>query len=64
LAEAARTLDFHQPVAVLLLAVLPLIGDEEDPNDLVGQFTAALVPASYVVISHAGWTWSIPAWSR
>ncbi len=52
-AEAASTLDFHQPVAVLLLAVLPLIGDEEDPYDLVSQLTAALVHGSYVVISHA-----------
>jgi hypothetical protein len=54
----------NDPVVLTHARALLLIGDEEDPNDLVGQLTAALVPASYVVISHAGWTWSIPAWSR
>ncbi len=53
LAEAAGTLDFGRPVAVLLIAVLHLILDEEDPYELVRQLVAALAPGSYVVISHA-----------
>jgi len=52
LAGAARTLDFTQPVAVLLLAVLHFIPDADDPAGIVAALTAALTPASAVVISH------------
>jgi hypothetical protein len=54
LAEAAQTLDFSRPVAIMLIAVLHLILDRDDPYDLVGQLVDAVVPGSYVVISHAG----------
>ena len=53
LAEAARTLDFSEPVGVMLIAVLHLILDRDDPYDLVRQLIEAVVPGSYVVISHA-----------
>jgi S-adenosyl methyltransferase len=52
LAEAARTLDFTQPTAVLLLAVLHFIADTEDPAGIVAKLAAALAPGSYLVISH------------
>lgn len=51
-AEAARTLDFAQPVAVLLLAVLPFIPDADDPPGIVATLAGALAPGSYLVISH------------
>jgi SAM-dependent methyltransferase len=53
LAEAARTLEFGQPVAILLIAVLHLIAEEDDPQDLVRRLVDAVAPGSYVVISHA-----------
>ena len=53
LAEAARTLDFRRPVAIMLIAVLHLIVDQDDPYDLVSRLVNAVVPGSYVVISHA-----------
>src|SRR5579862_8433391 len=53
LAEAGRTLDFSRPVAIMLIAVLHLILDRDDPYDLVSQLVNAVVPGSYVVISHA-----------
>jgi hypothetical protein len=53
LAEAARTLDFSRPVAIMLIAVLHLILDQDDPYDLVSRLVNAVVPGSYVVISHA-----------
>ena len=53
LAEAARTLDFSRPVAIMLIAILHLILDRDDPYDLVSQLVNAVVPGSYVVISHA-----------
>src|SRR5580693_9318982 len=53
LAEAARTLDFRRPVAIMLIAVLHLIVDQDDPYELVSRLVNAVVPGSYVVISHA-----------
>jgi predicted O-methyltransferase YrrM len=52
LAEAAHTLDFSRPVAIMLIAVLHLIVDADDPYDLVRELVDAAVPGSYVVISH------------
>ena len=52
LEAAARTLDFSQPVALMLLAVLQFIPDEEDPYALVARIVAALPAGSYLVISH------------
>ena len=53
LAEAARTLDFSQPVAVLLIAVLHFIPDADDPYGIVKRLMDAVPPGSYLVISHA-----------
>jgi S-adenosyl methyltransferase len=53
LAEAARTLDFRRPVAIMLIAILHLILDRDDPYDLVSQLVSAVPPGSYLVISHA-----------
>ena len=53
MSEAARTLDFGRPVAIILTAILHLIQDDEEPYQLVRQLVGALAPGSYVVISHA-----------
>ena len=52
LEEAAATLDFGQPVAVMLLAILQLISDEADPYPIVAGLMDAVAPGSYLVISH------------
>ncbi len=52
LAEAAKTLDFSQPTALMLLAVLQFIPDADDPYALVSRLTDALAPGSFLVISH------------
>ena len=52
LAGAEETLDLSQPVAVLLLAVLPLISNDDDPAGLVAALAALLPPGSYLAISH------------
>jgi hypothetical protein len=49
---AAGTLDLAQPVAVMLLAILQHIGDEEDPYQIVDTLMGALAPGSYLTISH------------
>jgi hypothetical protein len=50
LKDAARTLDFTQPAAVMLVAVLHFIPD--DPAEFVDVLAGALAPGSFVAISH------------
>jgi hypothetical protein len=52
LARAAETLDLSRPVALMLLAILHVIPDADDPWAVVGRLTAALPSGSYLVISH------------
>ena len=53
LRDAAETLDFSKPAAVLLLIILHLIPDEDRPYDIVATLMEAMAPGSYLVISHA-----------
>ena len=53
LAGAAKTLDFSEPVAVMLIAVLHFISDEAEASAIVGRLRDACVPGSFVTISHA-----------
>jgi S-adenosyl methyltransferase len=52
LAQARRTLDFSQPVALMLLIILHLIPDHEDPLGIVARLTGALPSGSYLVLAH------------
>jgi len=52
LREAAQTLDFTQPTALMLLGILHLIQDSEDPYRIVAELMAALPLGSYLAISH------------
>jgi SAM-dependent methyltransferase len=52
LRAAARTLDFSQPVAVMLLIILHLIPGTDDSYGIVAQLMDSLAPGSYLVISH------------
>ena len=44
---------FGQPVAVLLIATLHLVTDDEDPAAIVTRLRDAVVPGSYLAITHA-----------
>lgn len=50
-AGAARTLDFLRPVAVMLIAVMHLIGDQDDPYGIVKTLMAAVPSGSYLALS-------------
>ncbi len=52
LAEAAGTLDFDQPIALMLLGVLHCIPDEDEPHAIVARLLAALPPGSYLAVAH------------
>jgi S-adenosyl methyltransferase len=45
-------LDFGKPIALLLVAVLHFIADDEDPWGIVRALMSAVPPGSYLVISH------------
>jgi hypothetical protein len=52
LGEAAKTLDFSQPMAILLLGILHNIGDQDDPYGIVRKLVQAMPPGSYLAICH------------
>jgi hypothetical protein len=50
--DVGSFIDFRQPVAVLLAAVLHFVPDEDHPFQAVRTLIECLAPGSYVVISH------------
>lgn len=46
LEQAARTLDFTRPVALMLLGVVIFLDDDEDPYGVVRRLLDALAPGS------------------
>jgi trans-aconitate methyltransferase len=52
LRQAADTLDFSKPVAIMLIAVLHVIDDSDHPYEIVRRLMAALPPGSYLAITH------------
>ncbi|MFJ9820193.1 SAM-dependent methyltransferase [Streptomyces sp. NPDC101151] len=60
LEHAAKTLDFSEPVALILLGVVIFIGDDEDPYGLVRQLTDRLPSGSHLVLSHTITSPSMP----
>jgi trans-aconitate methyltransferase len=49
---AAGLLDFGQPLALLLIGVLQLIPDENDPHAIVAQLVEAVPPGSWMAVFH------------
>ena len=47
-----KLIDFGQPLAVLLVAVLHFISDNDDPSAILAAIRDALPPSSYLVLSH------------
>lgn len=50
--DLLSVIDFAEPVAVLLVAVLHFITPQEDPARIVAAFRDRVAPGSYLVISH------------
>ena len=51
--EVRRLIDLDRPVGVLMLSMLHFIADADDPVEKVARLRAAMVPGSYLAISHA-----------
>ena len=54
------TLDFGQPVALILNAILHFFADDEEPGKIVATMLAALPSGSYVAASHGTREYSPP----
>jgi hypothetical protein len=57
--EVRELIDFDQPIALLLVAILHFLPDDQDPLGIVARFREALPAGSYLAISHG--TRDVPA---
>jgi hypothetical protein len=61
--ELRETLDLSQPVALLLIAVMHFIPDEDDPWGLAERLLAGLPAGSYLALSHLTGDFDPEAWN-
>ena len=47
-----EVLDFSRPIALMLVAILHFIQDEDRPAEIIETLTGALPPGSYLIASH------------
>jgi trans-aconitate methyltransferase len=52
LEEAAQTLDFSQPIALMLLGIMNYVIDDTEAYAIVERLVDALPPGSYLALSH------------
>jgi len=52
LRQAGESLDFSEPVALMFVACLHHITDDDDPAGIVARYLDRMAPGSYLVISH------------
>ncbi len=52
LRQAARTLDFSKPIALLLMGILHNVRDQADPHGIVRTLVEAMPGGRYLAISH------------
>jgi len=50
--DVARLIDWSEPVAVLMVAILHFVNDDENPGEIVATFRDHMAPGSYLVVSH------------
>jgi O-methyltransferase involved in polyketide biosynthesis len=53
LREAERTLDFSKPVAIMMLGILPFIGDDGEARAIVSHLLDAVPGGSYLAVTHS-----------
>jgi hypothetical protein len=51
--DVKQLIDFAEPVAVVMAAILHFIQDTDDPAAIISGYTDAMPPGSYLVLSHA-----------
>jgi len=58
--EVRQVLDFDQPIALMLVAILHFVRDEEDPLGIVHRLVDSLPTGSRLVLSHATGDFATP----
>ncbi|TPQ18092.1 SAM-dependent methyltransferase [Streptomyces sporangiiformans] len=53
--EVGRLIDLNRPVALLLVAILHFVEEEDDPFGAVAELREALAPGSLLVVTHASY---------
>ncbi|CAL9292295.1 SAM-dependent methyltransferase [Streptomyces sp. SudanB52_2052] len=64
IAAARETLDFSRPIALSLVALLHLVGDEDVPGRIVRELLESLPSGSYLTLSHATGDFDPETWER
>lgn len=49
---AASLINWSEPVAVMMVAILHFVSDRENPREIISTFRDHMVPGSYLVLSH------------
>ncbi|MFC0531009.1 SAM-dependent methyltransferase [Phytohabitans kaempferiae] len=64
--QVRKMIDFDQPVAVLLVAIMHFVEDNDEARDIVAKLRASLVPGSHLVLAHATVDEQVfdPAWLK
>ena len=47
-----RLIDFDQPVGLLMISVLHVVGDDRDPYDRIARYRDAMAPGSFLALTH------------
>ncbi|GAA3599437.1 SAM-dependent methyltransferase [Nonomuraea rosea] len=50
--ETAKTLDFSQPVAIMLLGIMHFISNDDDLQRIIDRLLAAVPPGSYIAVAN------------
>ena len=50
--ETVKLIDFGEPVALMMVAILHFVMDADHPERIVARFRTAIAPGSYVAVSH------------
>ncbi len=50
--ETVRLINFSEPVALMMVAILHFVLDADEPELIVSRFRTAIAPGSYLVVSH------------
>jgi hypothetical protein len=53
--EVNDLLDFDEPIAVLMIALLHFVSDDEDPAGIIAGYRDRLAPGSFLAVSHSGY---------
>jgi hypothetical protein len=61
--EATKAIDFTQPVALSLHALLHFVPDDKDPYGIVSQLLQPLAPGSYLSLTHCTGDFEPDAWA-